>query len=88
MFCARVLAASVDVVGAVLGLFLVLLRPSWGPLGGFLGFFWALLGSSWVLLGQANGSTGQRVDGTTGNGPTESGSVAGSGAQPLLDNKN
>ena len=32
--------------------------------------------------------TGQRVDGTTGNGSTESGSVAGSGAQPLLDNDN
>ena len=31
---------------------------------------------------------GQRVDGTTGNGSTESGSVAGSGAQPLLDNHN
>ena len=30
--------------------------------------------------------TGQRVDGTTGN--TKSGSVAGSGAQPLLDNDN
>ena len=30
--------------------------------------------------------TGQRVDGATGNGSTESGSVAGSGAQPLLDN--
>ena len=26
------------------------------------------------------------VDGSTGNGSTESGSVAGSGAQPLLDN--
>ena len=32
-----------------------------------------------------HGSTGWRVDGTTGNGSTESGSVAGSGAQPLLD---
>ena len=37
-------------------------------------------------LGQANGLTRQRVDGATGNGSSESGSVASSGAQPLLDN--
>ena len=33
-----------------------------------------------------NGSTGPRVHGSTGQRATESGSVAGSGAQPLLDN--
>ena len=59
-----------------------------GALGAFLRFPWVIFGPSWARLGQANGSTGQRVDGTTGNGSTESGSVAGSGAQPLLDNSN
>ena len=33
-------------------------------------------------------SMNPRVDGSTGGGSTESGSVAGSGAQPLLDNDN
>ena len=60
------------------GFLLVLLRPSWGPLWlscGLLGLFYALLV---VLLGALG--AGQRVDGST-----ESGSVAGSGAQPLLN---
>ena len=62
----------------------------------FWGSCWVLLGSpcrplrcslNLFALSQA----GQRVnrttvDGSTGNGSTESGSVAGSGAQPLLDN--
>ena len=34
-----------------------------------------------------NGSAGPRVHGTTGQRATESGSVAGSGAQPLLDKR-
>ena len=64
MFLHRGLAANVDVVGAVLGFFLMLLGPS--------------SGSSWELLRASRASfAGLRV--------TESGSVAGSGAQPLLD---
>ena len=51
---------------------------SWGLLAVPLGALWAPFAScgadQWV-----NGSTGRRV-----NGSTESGSVAGSGAQPLL----
>ena len=93
MFLHRGLAGKIDVVGAVLGSILVLLGLSWGPLG----CSWCSLGPFFaplvVLLGAlgagqpTNQPTNQpRVDGTTGNGSTESGSVAGSGAQPLLDN--
>ena len=61
----------------------------------FWGSCWVLLGSPCRPLGcslnlLALSQAGQRVnrttvDGSTGNGSTESGSVAGSGAQPLLD---
>ena len=64
----------------------------------FWGSCWVLLGSPCRPLGCslnlfALSQAGQRVnrttvDGSTGNGSTESGSVAGSGAQPLLDNDN
>ena len=67
VFLHRGIAANVDVVGAVLGYFLVLLGPSWNLL-------WCSCGLLGLRL-QVNGSTG-------------SGSVAGSGAQPLLDNNN
>ena len=70
-FCGLRLAVSVDVVGAVLGSLLVLLRPSWGHLGpswGYLGpsrgHLGAILGLSWAILGPS--WTGQQVNGRLG----------------------
>ena len=69
MFLRRGLGANVDVVGAVLGLFLVLLKPSWGPLGCSWGLLGLLLGALKLLLGAlgagqwVNRSTGRRDNG-------------------------
>ena len=81
-----------------LGVILGALGGSLGARWAFWDSCWVLLGSPCRPLGcslnlLALSQAGQRVnrttvDGSTGNGSTESGSVAGSGAQPLLDNNN
>ena len=49
MFCHRGIGANVDVVGAVLGCFWVLLEPSLGPLGVPLGALGVFLGARWAF---------------------------------------
>ena len=81
-------------LGVILGALGGFLGARWA----FWGSCWVLLGSPCRPLGcsltlLALSQAGQRVnrttvDGSTGNGSTESGSVAGSGAHPLLDNNN
>ena len=92
-FC-KLLEPSWVPLGVILGALGGFLGARWA----FWGSCWVLLGSPCRPLGCslnlfALSQAGQRVnrttvDGSTGNGSKESGSVAGSGAQPLLDNNN